>query len=143
MSTFINELLEDGFLPEYITNVLIPQGRKRHRLLSSAIKRHLGPLGVSFTPDPETDPVVGGYYIWVQLPATVDATRLCQYALGEQNLVLGNGEIFAVPGQDSLGKDLQRRLRLCFMWEDEERLVEGVERLGAVLKGLIESNLSF
>jgi hypothetical protein len=29
------------------------------------------------------------------------------------------------------------------MWEDEERLVEGVERLGAVLKGLIESNLSF
>ncbi|KAJ5991466.1 Pyridoxal phosphate-dependent transferase major region subdomain 1 [Penicillium canescens] len=139
MSTFINELLEDHFLPGYIADALIPLGRKRHRLLASAIKRYLGPLGVSFTPDPETSPVVGGYYIWVQLPVTVNATRVCHYALEEQNLVLGNGEVFAVPGRDSLGRDLHRRLRLCFMWEDEERLVEGVERLGAVIENLIDN----
>jgi DNA-binding transcriptional MocR family regulator len=139
MSTFINELLEDHFLPGYIADVLIPQGRKRHRLLASAIKKYLGPLGVSFTPDPETGSVVGGYYIWVQLPVTVNATRVCHCALEEQNLVLGNGEGFAVPGRDSLGRDLDRRLRLCFMWEDEERLVEGVERLGAVIENLVDN----
>ncbi|OQD82817.1 hypothetical protein PENANT_c019G03581 [Penicillium antarcticum] len=137
MSTFVNDLLEDGFLPRYITNVLIPQGQKRHRLLASAIKKHLGPLGVSFTPDPETSSVAGGYYIWAQLPVTLDATQVCQYALEEQKLVLGNGEVFAVPGRGSLGEDLHRRLRLCFMWEDEERLVKGIERLGAVIGDLM------
>ncbi|KAJ5776649.1 Pyridoxal phosphate-dependent transferase major region subdomain 1, partial [Penicillium nucicola] len=137
MSTFINELLEDHFLPEYITNVLIPQGRRRYDVLASAIKKHLGHLGVSFTPDPETTSVVGGYFIWIQLPVALNATQVCRSALEEQNLVLGTGEFFAVPGRASVERDLHRRLRLCLMWEDEERLVEGVERLEAVIESLI------
>ncbi|CAI7656618.1 unnamed protein product [Penicillium glandicola] len=136
-STFINELLEDNFLPGYITNILVPEGRRRHCLLASAIKTHLGHFGVSFTPDPETSPVAGGYYIWVQLPAALTATQVCREALEIRNLVLGSGETFAVPGGNTPGGDLYRRLRLCFMWEDEGRLVEGVERLGLVIESIL------
>ncbi|KAJ5277132.1 hypothetical protein N7524_003285 [Penicillium chrysogenum] len=140
MSTFINELLEDNFLPGYITNILVPEGRRRHCLLASAIRTHLGHLGVSFTPDPEISPVAGGYYIWVQLPAALTATQVCQEALEMQNLVLGSGETFAVPGRNVPGGDLHRRLRLCFMCEDEGRLVEGVQRLGAVIQSILTTN---
>ncbi|CAG8892224.1 unnamed protein product [Penicillium egyptiacum] len=136
-STFINELLEDNFLPEYIANIIVPEGRRRHCLLASAIKTHLGHFGVSFTPDPETNPVAGGYYIWIQLPAVLTATQVCQEALELQNLVLGCGETFAVPGGNAPGGDLHRRLRLCFMWEDEGRLVEGVGRLGLVIQSIL------
>ncbi|KAJ5835480.1 Pyridoxal phosphate-dependent transferase major region subdomain 1 [Penicillium robsamsonii] len=139
-STFINDLLEDSFLPEYITNTLVPEGRRRHCILASAIKTHLGHFGVSFTPDPETSPVAGGYYIWLQLPAALTATQVCREALEIQNLVLGGGETFAVPGEDTPGGDLHRRLRLCFMWEDEGRLVEGVERLGLVIQSVLTNN---
>lgn len=138
-STFINELLEDNFLPEYIANILVPEGRRRHCLLASAIKTHLGRFGVSFTPDPETSPVAGGYYVWVQLPPALTATQVCQQSLEMQNLVLGGGETFAVPGNVP-GGDLHRRLRLCFMREDEGRLVEGVERLGLVIQNILTNN---
>lgn len=56
-----------------------------------------------------------------------------------QNLVLGGGETFAVPGNVP-GGDLHRRLRLCFMREDEGRLVEGVERLGLVIQNILTNN---
>jgi DNA-binding transcriptional MocR family regulator len=126
-------------LPRYITDILVPEGQRRHCILSSAIKTHLGHLGVSFTPDPETSPVAGGYYIWVRLPAALTATQVCREALEMQNLVLGGGETFAVPGGNATG-DLHRRLRLCFMWEDEGRLVEGVERLGLVVRSILTNN---
>lgn len=71
-STFINELLEDNFLPEYIANILVPEGRRRHCLLASAIKTHLGRFGVSFTPDPETSPVAGGILRLGSAPTRID-----------------------------------------------------------------------
>lgn len=139
MSTIINELLEDNFLPEYITGFLVPEGRRRHIRLESAIKEHLCDLGVSFTPDPENSPLAGGYYIWVLLPDALTAIQVCEEALKRQNLVLGSGETFAVPGGNRSG-DLHRRLRLCFMWEDEGRLIEGVERLGVVIRDILANN---
>lgn len=138
MSTIVNELLEDNFLPEYITNLLVPEGRRRHLLLASTIKMHLGHCGVSFTPDPETSPLAGGYYIWIRLPGTLTAAQVCEEALEKQNLVLGSGETFAVPGGGFTAGELHRRLRLCFMWEDEARLVEGVKRLGLVIQDILE-----
>lgn len=136
MSTFVNEMLEDNFLPEYIRNTLIPEGRKRHTLLASAVKAHLGPFGVTFAPDPETSALVGGYFIWLRLPDTLTSTRVCEWALRTQNLVLASGETFAVPGGD-FPVELHHRLRLCFMCEDEGRLVEGVERLGLVIQDIL------
>ncbi|CAG7941029.1 unnamed protein product [Penicillium nalgiovense] len=72
MSTFSNELLEDNFLPEYITNILVPEGRRRHCLLASAIKTHLSHLGVPFTPAPEISPVAGGILHMGSTPGCID-----------------------------------------------------------------------
>lgn len=138
MSTFVNELLEDNFLPEYISEFLVPEGRRRHNALASAVKAHLVPFGVTFTPDPETSPLVGGYYIWIRLPDILTSAQVCEEALQKQNLVLGSGETFAVPGGDFSAGELHRRLRLCFMWEDEGRLVEGVKRLALVIQSILE-----
>lgn len=140
MSTFVNELLEDNFLPEYISGFLVPEGRRRHNILASAVKAHLGHFGVTFTPDPEISPLAGGYYVWVRLPDTLTSAQVCEDALNKQNLVLGNGETFAVPDGKSSAGELHRRLRLCFMWEDEGRLVEGVKRLALVIQSILEQD---
>ena len=135
MSTFINELLESGFVQQYITTELIPEGRRRYITMSSAVIEFLVPLGVTFSPDHGKGAMAGGYYIWLSLPVPLTAAEICQNAERTQNLVVGSGDLFIVPGY--LAPEIVHRgLRLCFMWEDSERLVEGVKRLAVVIKAL-------
>ncbi|CEO60327.1 hypothetical protein PMG11_04959 [Penicillium brasilianum] len=139
MSTFINDMLQTNTLQQYISKKLIPEGRRRYWLMVSTVRKYLTPLGVTFTPDPERTKLIGGYYVWVKLPAPLDADQVCQKAMDTQNLDLGNGGLFAVPGGKSRDADLYRNLRLCIMWEDDEQLVEGVNRLATVIKTLVDS----
>jgi DNA-binding transcriptional MocR family regulator len=139
MSTFINELLETDTLRQHLSTKVIPEGHRRNSLMVSAILKRLTPLGVTFSPDPEQNTVVGGYYVWVKLPSPLDADQVCEKAIEMQNLELGNGHLFSVPGGESQCVDLQRCLRLCFMWEDDEQLVEGVNRLAIVIEALLDS----
>lgn len=133
MSTFINELLESGFVQQYLTTELIPEGRRRYTTMSSAVGEFLLPLGVTFSPDHGKGAMAGGYYIWLNLPVPLTAAEICQNAERTQNLVVGSGDLFIVPGY--LAPEIVHRgLRLCFMWEDTERLVEGVKRLAVVIK---------
>ncbi|KAI9935070.1 hypothetical protein MW887_000691 [Aspergillus wentii] len=122
MSTFVHDLFRDDFLPGYITNTIIPTGSRRYELMKDVIERYLVPLGVIFYPD-SYSPSAGGYYIWLRLPGALNATTVCEEALKQQNLMLGNGNLFAVPGA-ATKSDVHQRLRLCFMWVEEERLVE-------------------
>lgn len=139
MSTFINELLETDTLQQHISTKVVPEGRRRNSLMVSTIRKRLVPLGVTFSPDPERSTMVGGYSIWVKLPVHLDASQVCEKALDTQNLELGNGNLFSVPGGGSQCADLHRYLRLCFMWEDDEHLVEGVNRLAVIIEALLES----
>lgn len=52
----------------------------------------------------------------------------------EENVAVAGGDIFEVSG-DNKGEGLVfgDRIRLCFAWEAEEVLVEGVERLAGVI----------
>jgi DNA-binding transcriptional MocR family regulator len=142
MSTFINELLEKDTLQQHLSTIVIPEGHRRYSLMVSIIRKRLTPLGVTFSPDPERTTVVGGYYVWVKLPAPLDANQVCEKALEMQNLELGNGNLFSVPEGESQCVNLHRCLRLCFMWEDDEQLVEGIDRLAAVIRALLKSELS-
>lgn len=135
MSTFINELLESGFVQQYLTTELIPEGRRRYTTMSSAVSEFLVPLGVTFSPDHGKGAMAGGYYIWLNLPVPLSAAEISQNAESTQNLVVGNGDIFIVPSYLA-PENLYQGLRLCFMWEDNERLVEGVKRLAVVIKAL-------
>jgi DNA-binding transcriptional MocR family regulator len=85
--------------------------------------------------------VVGGYFIWLRLPPGVNAVVLAQRAKDEENLIVAEGGLFEVPGDSgNKGTSFEEEIRLCFTFEEENRLSEGVERLarvvGRMLKGV-------
>ena len=96
----------------------------------AAIEKHLIPLGVTL---PQTNrDVVGGYFIWLSLPAPLQTEEVAMIAKRDENLVIAPGSIFAVYG-DEKAVDLVRNVRICFSWEEEGKLADGIRRLGQVI----------
>ena len=94
-----------------------------------AIKDHLLPLGVTL---PQANDMVGGYFIWLSLPAPIRAEEVAVRAQQDENLIVAPGRIFAVYG-DETAVDLERKVRICFSWEQEAMLAEGIRRLAQVI----------
>jgi hypothetical protein len=60
-----------------------------------AINKQLIPLGVQL---PQTEPdAVGGYFIWLTLPDSMNATAVAERAKEEENLIVAQGESKASP----------------------------------------------
>jgi 2-aminoadipate transaminase len=76
-------------------------------------------------PDPQ-----GGFFLWVTLPASIDADALLTRALTER-LSYVAGSAFYV--QDPV----PNVLRLCFSAPSTEQIDEGVKRFARALKGEI------
>lgn len=113
-----------------------------------AVKRELGPLGVTVLEDNRTGAerkegqpaLFGGYFLWLQLPDTTPFTakEVAERALEEEKLVVSPGENAEVSGDgETASIRFPRHLRVCFSWEEEEDLVEGVERLGRVVRKMM------
>lgn len=115
----------------------MPACSRRCRVLTSAIKEYLEPLEVSF------DKTGGGYFVWLELPEPLTANQVAEAALQEESLVIGQGELFAVSKDGypdaHAGSSIGKKIRLCFMREDEERLEQGAERLSRVIGRLLAS----
>lgn len=82
---------------------------------------------------------MGGYFIWICLPNEIHCDEVTARAKREENLVVAPGSLFGVRGDDEEeeeGYGLKGKLRLCFSWEDESVLEEGIERLGRVIEGM-------
>ncbi|KJZ79427.1 hypothetical protein HIM_00896 [Hirsutella minnesotensis 3608] len=129
-------LVQDGRLERHIEQELRPSLQRRHKAMVDAIYRHLSPLGVSLRESSlEGEDVYGGYFVWLTVggdrfpPARVIADA----ALREERLIVGAGNVFEVRGDERCTR-FDREIRLCFAWESEEALVEGVRRLGELLK---------
>lgn len=90
--------------------------------------------------DPAEEGIVGGYFIWIDFPAGLSAVELSVRAADEENLVLAPGKIFEVPGDESVVFD--GGVRICFSWVEEDELVEGIERLGRLIKKMLEEKKS-
>lgn len=69
----------------------------------------------------------GGFYVWVTLPGYVDSQAMLAAAV-ERRVAYVPGTAFF---PDARGKD---RMRLAFCYPTEERIREGVARLGALLE---------
>ena len=135
----MSKLLESGDLQNHIFYTLQPSYAQRYTSMMAAIKHYLVPLGVTL---PQTDrKVIGGYFIWFALPVPLEAAEVAMYAEQEENLIIAPGPIFGVYG-DEEAVNLKREVRLCFSWEEEDRLVEGIERLGQVMTRLQRSKAS-
>ncbi|RHZ43099.1 uncharacterized protein CDV56_100840 [Aspergillus thermomutatus] len=77
----------------------------------------------------------------IKLPQPLTARNVTERALREENLMVGNGDLFVVPG-DQFSTYQDQRLRLCFVWENERELAEGVSRLEKVLVRMLNEEKS-
>ncbi|KAL6720369.1 Valine--pyruvate aminotransferase [Lecanora helva] len=129
-ATFMSGLLESGDLQHHVFQTLQPSYARRYKTIMSAVEQNLTPLGVTL---PQASRIIiGGYFIWLTLPAPLYAEEVAIVAKRDQNLIIAPGPMFAVYG-DETAIDLRRKVRLCFSWEEEHRLAEGIQRLGQVI----------
>ena len=136
VSTFIGHLLATGFVQSHIADTLQPAYARRHRILSSAVREYLLPLSVTFD-EADKAGVAGGYFLWLRLPPGMKASELARKAKEEENVLISEGSIFGVEGDETLNKgserDLEGFIRICFAWEEESLLEEGVKRLARLI----------
>ena len=141
MSTFVDQLLETGILQNHILHVLQPAYADRYQRLMSAIHRYLLPLGVSVPSEAQGATVSGGYFIWITLPAPLRARDMAQRTVAEENLMVAEGELFQVQDDPVANPpSFDDCLRLCFAWEDADKLAEGAQRLGRVIDRALTNN---
>ncbi len=70
----------------------------------------------------------GGMFIWLTLPAAIDAAGLLQRAIAEARVAFVPGRAFHADGSGA------NTLRLNFSLADAPRIKDGVARLGALLR---------
>ena len=83
-------------------------------------------LGEHFPTDATWTLPTGGFYVWVTLPEYFDSANLLAAAV-ERKVAYVPGTAFYADGR---GRD---RMRLAFCYPSEERIGEGVRRLGELL----------
>lgn len=148
-STYVNALLEKGEIQRHILEVLQPSYGRRYGKMMKAIEEYLFPLGVTV---PQSDrKVVGGYFLWLRMPEGTNAADVAGMARDNENLILAQGSMFEVPTTEATGAardgvrnedarpiTFKDHIRVCLSWEEEENLREGIERLGRVLRRLLD-----
>lgn len=123
--------IASGSLDRHIDSVLQPALQRKSQAMLDVVNALLVPLGVEVGGHERK--IEGGYFLRIQLPSHVDSRVFCDRAEREAGLLLAPGTLFAVHGDEGLvsGRDF---LRLCFAYETDSRLVEGVQRIATLLK---------
>lgn len=122
-SNVVRVALERGWQADHLAALRRAYAR-RIALMADALREHV-PDAVHFTPPP------GGFFFWLTLPPGVETAVLQQsaqhYRVGFQ------------PGHKFSGNGGQlNRLRLSFAFYDEAELVQGVQRLGAAVRDVMD-----
>jgi DNA-binding transcriptional MocR family regulator len=130
----VAEMLKTGEVDRHVAGKVRPALRRRHGMMLEAVREELEKFGVEVKGESqERGSVYGGYFVWLTLPEDgPGAKEVAGRAKREENLIVAEGEMFEVPGDDRSPR-FGRNLRLTFSWEEEGDIVEGVRRLGAVL----------
>ncbi|KAL8933076.1 MAG: hypothetical protein Q9216_006534 [Gyalolechia sp. 2 TL-2023] len=136
VASMLAELMDHDWLPKHVRENLVPAYRKRRALMMEAVEHELGKLGGGGVMDVSGTGLVGGYFIWIRLPETIKATDVARMAREEEALMVPPGPLFGV-AWDEQEIDFEGFMRLSFSYEEESNLVEGVERLGRVVRTLV------
>jgi DNA-binding transcriptional MocR family regulator len=137
VASCIHQLLATNTLQKHILRTLQPAYARRYYAIMGAIAQQLYPLGIS-TSQAKAD-VAGGYFVWLTLPEPLESQVVTRTAAEEEDLIISAGNAFQVQGDEDSGISFQRNIRLCFSYETEQHLVEGVERLARVIRRKLES----
>jgi DNA-binding transcriptional MocR family regulator len=131
-SSTISQMEVASFLQQYNIEEHIEKikdvYRKRRDLMMKTIEEEF-PEGVKYT-YPE-----GGLFTWVVLPEHINARDLAVKALEKNVAFVPGGSFFPNGGNENT-------FRLNYSNMDEERIVEGIKRLGAVIKEAMEAELA-
>ncbi|SDL08865.1 2-aminoadipate transaminase [Maridesulfovibrio ferrireducens] len=118
----MHRYLTDNVLDDHIEKIKERYGKQRDVMVES-IKKYF-PAEVKIT-EPE-----GGMFLWATLPESLSAMDFFDEAI--------KNKVAFVPGRPFYVDDSgENTLRLNFSNSDEERIVEGIKRLGAGLKDFI------
>ncbi|MBC3933304.1 aminotransferase-like domain-containing protein [Undibacterium curvum] len=115
----VYEVIKDGFLDEHIPTIRALYSRQCDVMLE-AMSQHF-PASVSWT-RPE-----GGMFIWVTLPAHMDSKQLLDEAIAQNVAFVPGGPFYANEAE-------KNTLRLSFVTVSPERIHEGIEKLGKLIK---------
>ncbi|KAK4459249.1 putative aminotransferase [Cladorrhinum samala] len=140
----MDEMLRNGDLDKHLSETVRPALQRRHALITKLIREELEAGYGCKLVEQENEgkeggdaiKLFGGYFVWIKLPEGVKASEVAQAAKKEGNLIVAEGPLFEVAGDEDAAK-FDGFLRLSFAWEEEEGLVEGVKRLSAVLKRVV------
>lgn len=146
-SLVINQMLVDGSLTNHIEQTLIPTYRKRYSIFVQAIKQYLYPYGIEIVAHDQslTSGYAGGFFLYLTFEHCrgANASDVAKMALADFNLRVAPGEIFAVPDDPESkirGKTTwYNGIRLCWAWNEDEALVEGIQRLAKVVETVIRT----
>ncbi|MFN9279108.1 MAG: PLP-dependent aminotransferase family protein [Betaproteobacteria bacterium] len=115
----VYEVIRNGFLKEHVPTI-----RERYKAqrdaMAAALREHLPPGCRWQAP-------VGGMFFWVTLPAHLDATALLPRAVGAGMAYVPGSPFYPQGGHANT-------LRLSFVTVSPERITQGVEALGRVLR---------
>lgn len=137
-ATIVCEMMKSGQLGRHIDETCKPSLQRRHALMMKAVHEHLDRFGVEVLDSNPTDGggrAYGGYFVWITFPRGPKAQSIAKRALEDENLIVPPGEMFQVRG-DEKGAQFPNSVRLCFAWEEECDLVDGVARLGRAVESL-------
>lgn len=137
-ATIVCEMMKSGELARHIDGACRPSLQRRHALMMKAVHEHLDRFGIEVLDSNPTDGggrAYGGYFVWITFPKGPTAQSIAKRALEDENLVVPPGEMFQVKG-DEKAVQFPNSIRLCFAWEEERDLVEGVARLGRAVESL-------
>jgi 2-aminoadipate transaminase len=115
----IHELLSGGQIEAGI-GAIVARYRERRDVMLAALTEHFPKTARWTHPD-------GGMFLWVTLPEGADATEILLAAI-EQGVAFVPGSAFFPNGGGA------NTMRLNFSNASPERIVEGITRLGAVLR---------
>lgn len=139
----MDEMLRNGDLDKHLSETVRPALQRRHALITKLIREELEAGSECKLVEREKEKeegdaikLYGGYFVWVKLPEGVKAKEVAQVAKKDENLIVAEGPLFEVVGDEEAAK-FGGFLRLSFSWEEEEDIVEGVKRLSGVLKRVI------
>jgi len=107
-----------GNFDDHVTGLLPVLQAKAHALCE-ALDEHFGECV-------EYEKPVGGIYLWVTLPESVDTDRLFQVAL-EQGVEINPGSQWTVDGQAN-----RHRMRLCFGHPSIDTIRNGIAKLANI-----------
>ncbi|KAI3401387.1 hypothetical protein diail_11471 [Diaporthe ilicicola] len=137
-ATIVCEMMKSGQLARHIDGACRPSLQRRHALMMKAVHEHLDQFGIEVldsNPTEGAQRAYGGYFVWITFPQGPAAQSIAKRALEDENLVVPPGEMFQVKG-DEKSAEFANSIRLCFAWEEEQDLVEGVARLGRAVASL-------